>query len=91
MTKIMGSRGIGKTYELLRIANEEGAIVGCNNVNALREMAKQHGFENVEILPYHMLFANGYNNRSKNVYIDEVEGYLRAAVIGIKGYSMSME
>ena len=89
MYRIIGSRGIGKTYRLLEKASEVGGIVVCSNPDAMREKAYTWGFTNLKFMQYKE-YISYYCEEP--VFIDEIENYLKS-ISGrtLVGYTYSME
>ena len=71
MKVIAGPRGSGKTYALLKLANEDNGLVLTFNKRALQVKAKDYGFQDVEIIDWNDLLYG--NSSSKPLYIDNAE------------------
>lgn len=93
MYKIIKPRGGGKTTEILHLAEENDAIVVCNNPSNLANRAKHEGFnEDMMFVGYKDYLAKPYDyNKNTPLLIDEIDGLLRLLPGDIIGYSLSPE
>ena len=89
MFKLLGTRGSGKTYELLKEASRnKNAVVICSNPAAMKEKIRSYGLPEIECVSYG---ENVYNLIKKDVYIDEIDKCLNAIYPHIAGYTGSIE
>ena len=93
MDYIFGSRGTGKTHQLLYMAAKNNGIVVCSNPKGMQQKAKDYGFdlEKMQFLSYGQ-FAMTPLVEHKPVYIDEIDSFLRNSInSNIAGYTLSLE
>lgn len=87
MYKIMGSRGCGKTTNLIKYASENNCTV-VEPTSRMRDyakgIAKQMGCDNVTIIAQHEM----YGTKGKFL-IDELDCFL--SLLGVAGYSNTIE
>jgi hypothetical protein len=91
-SRIIASRGTGKTKELMRLALENNGIFVCQNARHMREKALAYGFVGLQIMSFDEFISNiqdypisyapditmrGYKDPDgRQFYIDEVEGFV---------------
>lgn len=91
-SRIIASRGTGKTKELMRLALENNGIFVCQNARHMREKALAYGFVGLQIMSFDEFINNiqdypisyapditmrGYKDPDgRQFYIDEVEGFV---------------
>lgn len=97
MTKIINSRGTGKTKQLILEAEKTGGVIVCSNADAMMTKIHAVGASGVRAVNYYT-FLNGEMPKAENMpifYIDEVEGLLAAAAGGqykaIGGFTVCKE
>ena len=88
MLRIIGTRGSGKTTQLLRYAAENNAIFVCSYPPYAKELAKKlniSNYENMEFISYRD-FHNFNYDKSRFIVIDELNGLINyeygAKIIG---------
>lgn len=88
MYRIVGTRGSGKTYQLLEEANRVGGVVISQNPRAMREKAHYWGFTDIVCVGYEESKDYHYE---KPVFVDELEAYARA-LLGkpLAGYTFTI-
>ena len=75
MYRIVGSRGIGKTYHLLDKANRHGGVVVCSNPQAMRAKARSWGFTEIKDF---ISFSQAENeSQESSLFIDDLEKYIK--------------
>ena len=87
MIRVIGTRGSGKTTELLNIAQEEGYVIVEPNAmmaDHVRRMATEKGL-NVDVIGAHELLYRQNGVKREKYLIDELEMFLSS--LGIVGYS----
>ena len=87
MTRIIGTRGSGKTTKLLNLAAENGYVVVESNAmmaDYVRRMAIEKGL-NVNVISAHELLHRQYGVMREKYIVDELEMFM--ASLGIVGYS----
>lgn len=89
MEQIILSRGEGKTYKLLKYAQEHGCVFLSDHPSIMRKYADSLGFGNVLIEGYD--YVDSYAPNLTSVVIDELEYFLKCRLKGIKveGYSLT--
>ena len=78
MLRIIGTRGSGKTAQLLRYAAENNAIFVCSYPLYAKQLAKRLGipnYENMKFISYHD-FHNFNYDKNRFVVIDELSGLI---------------
>lgn len=91
MFKILGSRGSGKTYELIREASRTpNAVIVCRDPYGMKVKIKDYGFNNerTKAISYGE-FINELHSSYNAYYIDEIETFL--STLHVDGYTMSVE
>ena len=73
MYRVIGGRGVGKTYRLLEQANNAKGVVVCSNPRALREKAYSWGFTDITDFISYRESVNYYTENS--IFLDEIEKY----------------
>jgi hypothetical protein len=92
MYRIVGGRGTGKTYHLLKKANERQGTVICSNPQAMRAKARSWGFTDIKDFVDFKSIGSIENNSS--VFIDELEQYIKEQFGGetpVCGYTYTFE
>lgn len=87
MIRVIGTRGSGKTTELLKIAQRDGYTIVESNARMadyVRRMAKENGY-NVNIISSHELMTNYRMAMDRKYLVDELDRFLIS--LGIEGYS----
>ena len=93
MKLIGGSRGCGKTTELIKLSSETGRpiiCVGARRVRALRDMAKDMGLS----MPYPVAVNRYLDYYPKEVVIDDIEIVISAllnANVSVASTSLTVE
>jgi hypothetical protein len=92
MDRILGSRGTGKTKQLMYLAARNNGIFVSANPKAMRVKARDYGIEMSEdqFASYHDLIepmALGH----RKLYIDEVDGLLQYINPNISGYNLGLD
>lgn len=94
MKKIIGTRGIGKTKQLLYYAKDNDATVICANPSYMQEKAIAYGITGLNFLSYDDFWlqvkSNYYDHDIKYV-IDEIDGYIKALRKKIIAYNFSID
>lgn len=93
MIQIMGSRGTGKTSQLLRMAERKNGVIVCANPHAMFQKSKDYGLVIPEDHFYSYYdFKNGYLDVANHapIFIDEIGCYLRSINPDVVGYSESL-
>lgn len=93
MIRIIDGRGTGKTHKLLEAANNEKAIVVCNNPEGMRVKAEAYGFNDIKCISYGE-YVNEvfYSGSHTPIFIDELEAFLNYTISSyIAGYTISVE
>lgn len=92
MYRIIDGRSTGKTSRLMLLAKENNGIIVCANPEALRQKAYNYGITGIDYISYrdYINLLHGVNIH-RNIYIDEIEGFLKALNPTISGYSLSEE
>lgn len=92
MYRFVGGRGTGKTYYLLKKANEHQGVVVCSNPQAMRAKARSWGFTEIKDFVGFKETENIETNSS--VFIDELEKYIKEQFNGetpFCGYTYTFE
>ena len=93
MKLIGGSRGCGKTTELIKLSSETGrpiVCVGVKRVRALRDMARDMDLT----IPYPVAVNRGLDYYPKEVLIDDIEIVISAllnASVSVATTSLTVE
>ena len=88
MNKIIGGRCEGKTTRLLKIAEKTGATVVGIRKDYVKDLAKKHNIQGVNIIDYGEFMSGTYIKcRTANYLIDEIDAFL--SYIGVNGYTLS--
>lgn len=93
MYRIIKPRGMGKTEEIIQLAEEHDAIVICNNPHIYKKMAAIRGWNDDLIFISYQDYLNkqyDYNDKTP-IVIDEIDGLLKSLKGDIIGYSLSPE
>ena len=90
MYNIVGTRGIGKTYRLLELANGVKGVVICSNPRAMREKAATLGFTEIQGF---ISYRDSIDERTgQDTFIDDLELYAKALVgRDLKGYTYTID
>ena len=95
MFKIFGSRGCGKTYQLLNYATTDpNGIIVCSNPDAMLYKIKQYNMKEIKCISYEDFLRNKHKMREKeqaSFYIDEIDALLQRVDPHIAGYTMSLD
>lgn len=96
MYRIIDGRATGKTSRLMLLAKENGAIIVCNHPEAHKTKAERYGIIGLDFISYRdYIFelnkgpANKY--RGRNIFIDELEMFMKSLDSHIQGYTISEE
>ena len=92
MCRIITSRGMGKTKQLMSEAYANNGIFVCQNARHMREKAAAYGFNHLNIMSFEDFISNikeypvhyaeditvkGYRDvEGRRFYIDELEGFV---------------
>jgi hypothetical protein len=96
MYRIIEGRGTGKTRRLMEEAKKCQGTIVCYNPKAMEEKAKAYGIVGVTFIGY-TEFLGGRGREAGTFFIDEMEGFSRAAVAysgvlgNFGGYTLSLE
>ena len=91
MIRIIDEQGSGKTKKLMQLAQQNHAILVCENPSAMRYKAKAYGINDIDFISYVDLVTEEYQN--ENFVIDEIEKFLQNVLINYKnivGYSLTI-
>lgn len=91
MFRIIDTRGSGKTGRLMLLAKEKNGILACANPYAMTSKAHAYGLTGFDIISYQQLISGDYNPDKKDVFIDEIDVFLRSLNLSITGYSLTNE
>lgn len=91
-SRIIASKGTGKTKELMRLAIENNGIFVCQNARHMKEKALAYGMQGLQVMSFEEFIENiqdyplsyapdksvrGYKDPDgRPFYIDEVEGFV---------------
>lgn len=90
MVKIIGKRNSGKTHRLMLIAQDQGAIFVCRNVNAMRQKANAYGITGITFVSYDDFIDDNILDVYAPVVIDEIGDLLNHLCRNpILGYNLS--
>ena len=89
MYRIIDSKSTGKTSRLMLLAKEHNGVIVCNNPESLRQKAYSYGIVGIEFVSYRDYIDGAYT--AKNVYIDELDMFLKFYDCYIQGYTLSEE
>ncbi len=92
MDYILGSRGTGKSKQLLYLAQRNNGVVVSANPRAMEQKAKDYNMDTsgMEFAGYHALITPEALGDRK-IYIDELEAFLKYINPNIAGYNASLE
>lgn len=93
MYRIIKPRGGGKTEEIIQLAEENDAIVICQNPRIYQKMATIRGWnDDIMFVSYEDYLNKQYDYNDKTtILIDEIDGLLQCLKGNIIGYSLSEE
>lgn len=92
MDYVFGSRGTGKTKQLMYLAHKNNGVFVSANPKAMQIKAKDYGLNIPEedFASYHDLIEPARFDHRK-LYIDEIDAFLRYINPNISGYNLSLE
>ena len=75
MYRIIDKRGSSKTYRLMLLAKETGAIIVCSNPEAFEYKAKAYGIDGLQFISYDDYWEMKYKVGTP-ILVDEIDGLL---------------
>lgn len=89
MFRIIDKRGSGKTARLMLLAKEYNGIIVCGNPDAFAYKAKAYGFNDLRFISYSDYMLRPYDYRDETIFIDEVDGLMKALPGKVQGYCLT--
>lgn len=90
MIRIIDGRGTGKTRKLMMTAEANKGVIVCSHPQAMMEKAHYYGVTGVEFISY-VDYVNKLYDVYKDVYIDEIELFVRFLGGNLSGYTLSVD
>ena len=92
MTRIINTRGTGKTLQLFLLAKESDGIVVCANPYAFESKALRYGMTGITFISYFDYQTRSYDT-GKKVFIDDLEGFVKSTSgrDDLAGYTLSID
>ena len=91
MHHIIDGRGSGKTSQLMLLAKENGGCIVCSNPDAMRYKASRYGVVGLDFASYGELLNGNLTGSHQPLYIDELDGFLKALSVHVDGYTLTNE
>jgi hypothetical protein len=88
---LSGGHGIGKTRTLLERVKAEDGIIVCDNTIEMRERAYSYGITGLNILSYDELYECKVDRYDKNIYIHDINKFIKYSFPEVKGYSVCLD
>lgn len=91
MYKIIDDRSTGKSSRLMLLAKENNGIIVCANPTALQKKALNYGIVGIDFISYEKYIYTEEYDTSKPIFIDELDGFLKAYDPAIQSYTLTEE
>ena len=89
MEKIIRGNNTGKTYDLMKLASENNAIIACRDPQRAKEKAAEYGFTGIKFISYKEVSGYYYTNP---LYIDELEKFAKDISCSMfSGYTLTVD
>ena len=90
MYHVIGERGTGKTFKLMKLAQEHNGVFVCQNPQAMKQKALNYGLSGFDIISYKEFYRT-FDEIHTSYFIDEIDLFFKALESQVIGYSLTLE